>query len=1054
MTSYTPISALPVVVGSLDPASYLEVSVPDSTSSTGYTSYRATPNQIASLGSGFVPTSRVVDTIPAEGLTGGGALSSDLTLRFSAVSMPTSSAMVIADTFVINNSGTNTPYQVTFPNAMKALTGLTALSIPDLLADYLVINHAADGLSYKVNPSSLGLAAGNMPAGGTTGQSLIKRSNTDYDTEWATGSFTDQAANNVFAGPTSGPNAQPDFRALVAADLPDPTTSAKGGVEAYNAVSHQFLTSISTSGAPASAQPAFTDISGTAIVSQGGTGATTLTNHGILLGQGTSAIAAIAVMTDGQLLIGQSAADPSPTTVSGDITISALGVTTIGANKVTNGMIRQSAALSVIGNSTAALADVDDIAGTADQILRVAAAGASMGFGSIDLSKSAAVGTSVLPVGNGGTNIASYTIGDILYASGSTALSKLADVATGNALISGGVATAPSWGKIGLTTHVSGTLAIANGGTGQTTASAAFDALSPVTTRGDLIYRNATTNARLAIGSANTVLRTNGTDPSWGSVVLTTDVSGILPVANGGTGASAFSVNGILYGNNTSAVQVTAAGTTGQVLAGVTGTSPTFEDISTVIDSIGSTQGQILYRDASSWSVLAVGTSGQVLATQGAAANPHWIDVAGTGTVTSVAVSGGTTGLTTSGGPITTAGTITIAGTLATANGGTNLTSYTQGDMLYASSSSVISKLAKDTNATRYLSNTGVTNNPAWAQVDLSNGVTGDLPFANITQISTSTLLGRSTAGTGDIEVLTATQATALLDDMVGDSGSGGTKGLVPAPASGDSTNFLKGDGTWAIASTRETLTANRTYYVRSDGSDSNNGLANTAGGAFLTLSHAVSVVAGLDLSIYVVTIQIGLAGTYAGCTISAPFVGGTGSHVLISGDIVSPGSYVLSSQIAVTGGGTIYVQGVDFTSSNFGLNVSTGGIAVIAGAVIFGACTNDHIDCASQGTVLVSANYTIDGSPGSYHLFASYLSYVDISARTITLTGTPNWPSAFVGVTGGAVFKANSNTYTGLATGARYSATLNAVINTIGGGANYFPGNSAGSTATGGQYA
>lgn len=73
-----------------------------------------------------------------------------------------------------------------------------------------------------------------------------------------------------------------------------------------------------------------------------------------------------------------------------------------------------------------------------------------------------------LDADNGGTGQSSYTTGDILYASGASALSKLAGVATGNALISGGVATAPSWGKIGLTTHVSGTLAVANGGTGLT----------------------------------------------------------------------------------------------------------------------------------------------------------------------------------------------------------------------------------------------------------------------------------------------------------------------------------------------------------------------------------------------------------------------------------------------------------------------------------------------------------------------------------------------------------------------------------------------------------
>lgn len=65
--------------------------------------------------------------------------------------------------------------------------------------------------------------------------------------------------------------------------------------------------------------------------------------------------------------------------------------------------------------------------------------------------------TGTLGVARGGTAIASYAVGDIIYASGSTTLSKLADVATGNALISGGVTTAPSWGKI-TSSHVDATV--------------------------------------------------------------------------------------------------------------------------------------------------------------------------------------------------------------------------------------------------------------------------------------------------------------------------------------------------------------------------------------------------------------------------------------------------------------------------------------------------------------------------------------------------------------------------------------------------------------------
>lgn len=80
-------------------------------------------------------------------------------------------------------------------------------------------------------------------------------------------------------------------------------------------------------------------------------------------------------------------------------------------------------------------------------------------------------GGGILPATSGGTGFASYVVGDLLYANTTTTLNRLTDVATGNALISGGVGVAPAWGKIGLTTHVSGTLPVANGGTGVTALS-------------------------------------------------------------------------------------------------------------------------------------------------------------------------------------------------------------------------------------------------------------------------------------------------------------------------------------------------------------------------------------------------------------------------------------------------------------------------------------------------------------------------------------------------------------------------------------------------------
>lgn len=118
------------------------------------------------------------------------------------------------------------------------------------------------------------------------------------------------------------------------------------------------------------------------------------------------------------------------------------------------------------GNGTGAVTAITN-SSTVGQILRVTGA-STYAWGALDLSSTNAV-ANTLAATNGGTGQASYAIGDILYASTTTALSKLADVATGNALISGGVGVAPSYGKIGLTTHVSGTLPIANGGTGSAT---------------------------------------------------------------------------------------------------------------------------------------------------------------------------------------------------------------------------------------------------------------------------------------------------------------------------------------------------------------------------------------------------------------------------------------------------------------------------------------------------------------------------------------------------------------------------------------------------------
>lgn len=262
----------------------------------------------------------------------------------------------------------------------------------------------------------------------------------------------------------------------------------------------------------------------------------------------------------------------------------------------------------------------------------------------------------------------------------------------------------------------------------------------------------------------------------------------------------------------------------------------------------------------------------------------------------------------------------------------------------------------------------------------------------------------------------------------------------------------------------RERLTAARTYYVRTDGSDSNTGLVNSAGGAFLTIQKAIDVVAyNLDLNNNVVTIQIA-DGTYDEALVLPPLVGAPDSvGAILLGNTGTPSNV----HVNTTGAGDSFkvlrgsnewkIDSLKASSAN-GSAVSSdltnaGPCSVVINSMHVGACPNGyHFRAEKQGIFRINGNFTVSGNAGSLFL-TTELGHILCQGMTITLTGTPAFSLATAYARGCGVMRINGITFSGSATGKRYDASDNGDIQTSGGGASYVPGNSAGSTATGGQY-
>ncbi|MCF8478780.1 MAG: DUF2793 domain-containing protein [Pseudolabrys sp.] len=258
-----------------------------------------------------------------------------------------------------------------------------------------------------------------------------------------------------------------------------------------------------------------------------------------------------------------------------------------------------------------------------------------------------------------------------------------------------------------------------------------------------------------------------------------------------------------------------------------------------------------------------------------------------------------------------------------------------------------------------------------------------------------------------------------------------------------------------AMIAGRETLTADRIYYVRGDGSDANTGLADTAGGAFLTVQKAVDVTASLDLSIYDVTIQIG-NGTYTE-PVQLRTVLGAGM-VTLKGDPTTPSNVVINAASTSIAGDSIVatytLDGLKIVSGNVGISLRGGGVVLFGKNLEFGANPTCAIAAADGASFRFNGNYTISGG-GSRFLLISTSATVYTNGISVTLTGAPAFSLAYADVSTRGFINTVSTAYSGAATGPRYSVREGGQIRTNGAGVNFLPGNSAGTVdaATFGLY-
>ena len=404
------------------------------------------------------------------------------------------------------------------------------------------------------------------------------------------------------------------------------------------------------------------------------------------------------------------------------------------------------------------------------------------------------------------------------------------------------------------------------------------------------------------IVDGNTITFTGGT--GIGTVVSATDT---LTISNtgvtsnvAGTGISVSGATGAVTIGNTGVTSIVAG--TNVSISGATGavTINSTDQFTGTVTSVATSSGTFV--DITGGTITATGTiTGDLSATGTADATTFlrgdnsWATPAGSGgTVTSIDVSGGTTGLTTSGGPITTSGTITLAGTLVVANGGTGATTLTDGGILLGSGTAAITATAAPINGQLLIGSTGL--DPALSTLTAGTGISianaaggititnsslGGYTFIISDGITTQTINDGNTVTFNDGTFIDLT--VSATDNVTADLSATGTP---------SATTYLRGDNTWAsLPGSTAALTA--TYVGYGSGANLLTGSSNfTWTDATGILDIEASGAGGVSTIISADSLVIqGGSGVTATQAIDIVLDGGGTNNLKIDTDLAAPAS-------------------------------------------------------------------------------------------------------------------------------------------------------------------